>query len=234
MRRFTWTPDNWGKWVDKPDPSRQYAVRLVTTRALDLLSADAGECILNAGCGFGREASILLSSVPDLRLVGVDSSSHMLERATDNLSEWDTFTALQTQLEYLPFQDSSFDKIVCMGVIMHVADERVTCRELLRVLKPGGRLVLTFNSLAHPLSPLAIALIWWSKRGQPGFKLSFRFATYYSHVFQRAGARTKLFPGSFSVGFGPSLLLPVQRWLDDHLAPHIPWATYEPILVVQK
>jgi len=53
----------------------------------------------------------------------------------------------------LPFADGSFDVIVCNSALEHVADERRAVGEIRRVLKPGGRLILTTDSFPRRLSP---------------------------------------------------------------------------------
>src|SRR5262245_34667852 len=52
----------------------------------------------------------------------------------------------------LPFADGSFDVVVCNSALEHVADEGGAVAEIRRVLKPGGRLILTTDAFPHRMS----------------------------------------------------------------------------------
>src|SRR5262245_13878437 len=53
----------------------------------------------------------------------------------------------------LPFTDGTFDVVVCNSALEHVADDGRAVAEIRRVLKPGGRLILTTDSFPHRMSP---------------------------------------------------------------------------------
>lgn len=59
-----------------------------------------------------------------------------------------TATIKYADIMELPFEDNTFDKITCVSVIEHVQDDRKALKELIRVLKPGGRLIITTDY--HP------------------------------------------------------------------------------------
>jgi SAM-dependent methyltransferase len=94
--------------------------------------------LLDYGCGAGA----VLARVADRAAEswGVDVDADRLERARAKTSA-DIRRIIPG--EPLPFSDGSFDTILIIEVIEHVPDERPILQELLRVLAPGGRLLLT-------------------------------------------------------------------------------------------
>jgi len=92
--------------------------------------------LLDVGGGTGRVASALRDKVD--QIVIADVSLGMLSFAASK-------PGLQTAAaysEHLPFSDSSFDRIVMVDAMHHVVHQADTARELFRLLKPGGRIVI--------------------------------------------------------------------------------------------
>jgi SAM-dependent methyltransferase len=110
--------------------------RKVLHAELDRLPLAPGARILDAGCGSGRTLEELapLGTVSGLEL---DPSAAAVARARGKGD------VVEGRLEELPWDDATFDLITCLDVIEHTPDDRVTLRELLRVTKPGGYLLLT-------------------------------------------------------------------------------------------
>ncbi len=90
---------------------------------------------LDYGCGRGN--MLRRMSRRATRVCGVDVDPEALALIPG------AETRVIREGEPLPFADGSFDAITCLEVIEHVADERQTFRELARVLRPGGILILT-------------------------------------------------------------------------------------------
>jgi SAM-dependent methyltransferase len=98
--------------------------------------------ILDAGCGNGRYTRFLLRQAdPDALVTGFDYSQGMLQRARARLHS-DRATQVAADLTRLPYADAVFDAIVCGWVLEHLPDPRPGLRELARVLRPGGKLLL--------------------------------------------------------------------------------------------
>jgi SAM-dependent methyltransferase len=98
--------------------------------------------ILDAGCGNGRYSRFLLRCAdPDAILTTFDLSPRMLARARRRLRNSRVSHAV-ADLTRLPYADASFDAIVCGWVLEHLPDPQPGLRELARVLRPGGKLLL--------------------------------------------------------------------------------------------
>jgi demethylmenaquinone methyltransferase / 2-methoxy-6-polyprenyl-1,4-benzoquinol methylase len=114
----------------------------------------ANMSVLDVATGTGlvaREAATLIGSSG--RLVGVDPSPAMMLIGRDHLS----VPLVQGVAERLPFSASIFDFVLMGYALRHVADLDETFREYLRVLKPGGRLLLL--EITRPASAVGLALM---------------------------------------------------------------------------
>ena len=106
-----------------------------------------GKLVLDAGCGSGRFSEIALNL--GTRLVAIDYSS-AVDAASENLNSKNLLIA-QGDLAELPISDKSLDFVYCIGVLQHTREPGKIVAELLRCLKPGGEITLTFyeNSSWH-------------------------------------------------------------------------------------
>jgi ubiquinone/menaquinone biosynthesis C-methylase UbiE len=96
--------------------------------------------VLDAGCGDG----LFASQVAAPTVVGVDSAQAMVDRARSRGVD-----AHLARIERLPFDDASFDVVVCNWVLYHLPDADSGLGELARVLRPGGRFVGVYNRERH-------------------------------------------------------------------------------------
>ena len=104
-----------------------------------------GDAVLDIGCGAGVDAILAaMMTGPGGNVVGVDIVPEMLERAEANLKRMDLrhVTFQSDSGEHLPFPDCHFDVVISNGVINLIPDKDAAMREILRVLKPGGRLMI--------------------------------------------------------------------------------------------
>jgi ubiquinone/menaquinone biosynthesis C-methylase UbiE len=102
--------------------------------------APEGGAILDVGTGPGVLLIELAKRRPDLRLTGVDLSADMIASATRNLEPFgDRVMAQVGNVTSLPFPDGSFDLIVSSLSLHHWDDPEAALPELVRVLRPSGR-----------------------------------------------------------------------------------------------
>jgi len=117
-------------------------------RVIAAADVGAGHKVLDIACGSGvvtRDIAALIGS--QHAPVGLDISPGMLTvaRSLDASIDWRCGDACE-----LPFADDSFDRVVCQFGLMFFSDRLKALQEMLRVLKPGGRLaVAVWNSLLH-------------------------------------------------------------------------------------
>ena len=111
------------------------------------LNLQAGDIVLDAGCGTGRHIREL-ARVAGVRTVAIDKNSADLQQARESLLGipgviGENHLFLDADIKALPFADCHFDCVICCEVLEHIAEHEAALRELIRVLKPGGALVVS-------------------------------------------------------------------------------------------
>lgn len=104
-----------------------------------------GQFVLDIGCGAGIDLLIAAQIVgPKGRVVGIDMVAAMLDRAQEHikLAAADHTCVQKGSAEELEFPDNTFDVVISNGVFNLVLDKTKALSEVLRVLKPGGRLMI--------------------------------------------------------------------------------------------
>lgn len=109
---------------------------------VDVLAPRPGEHVVDLGCGTGNAA--LLAAAGGARVTGVDPAARLLEIAMENAK------AAVLEVEFragdaaqMPLPDSSIDAVVSVFGVIFAPDENAAVGEIARVLRPGGRLVLS-------------------------------------------------------------------------------------------
>src|SRR5262249_17118758 len=124
-------------------------------RAMARLAPEPGERILEVGVGTGVG---LIAYPPGCRVVAIDLSAPMIERAAMRLgrNRIEHVTLGRMDAARLAFPDAMFDAVYAPYVINVVSDPVQTAREMLRVCRPGGRMVLLNHFDRVPGSPTAL------------------------------------------------------------------------------
>ena len=117
-------------------------------RTLDSVAPKPGDDLLDIGTGTGAVARGALPRVgPTGSVVGLDPNGDMLTVAA---AEAPGATLVQGCVEDIPFEDDEFDCVTCQFAVMFVTDRGRAVNEVVRVLRPGGRLaVSTWSSVEH-------------------------------------------------------------------------------------
>lgn len=154
------------------DAAHGHVLRARFNAVVEALGPGPGE-VLDGGMGPGRLCAELDRG--GWRVSGVDLSASMVEMARLRIPHARD-RLVQGSIEAVPFGDASFDAATAMGVLEYVDDVEAALRELARVIRPGGSLVVT---IPHPLS---VEVLWrrhlWYpamravKRAVPGFSRS--------------------------------------------------------------
>ena len=115
------------------------------TRFLDMLGASPGEQILDVGCGSGNFCRSLAPQVtPGGGVIGVDREADAIDLATrlSTVEVPSTLNFAQADGNDLPFEDQSFDAVVCISVLEFCEHPSNVLAEMRRVLRPSGRLLV--------------------------------------------------------------------------------------------
>jgi SAM-dependent methyltransferase len=105
-----------------------------------------GETVLDLGCGGGLDVFLAAQRVGESgRVIGVDMTPEMIEKAQENASkgEHGNVDFRLGEIESLPVEDNSVDVIISNCVINLTTDKLAAYREAHRVLRPGGRILIS-------------------------------------------------------------------------------------------
>ncbi len=115
------------------------------------LGVQAGERVLDLGCGFGRHA--YQAARLGAQVVAYDAGADEVRNVQDTFgamavageldAEGARVGAVQGDALALPFPDGAFDRVIASEVLEHIPDDRTAMAELTRVLRPGGSMAVT-------------------------------------------------------------------------------------------
>jgi len=172
----------------------QWFLGLPLARALELIPAPL---VLDVATGSGRLPLALLRQPPfEGRVIGLDLSRNMLREAVRHTAQFaDRLTYIWQDARNLPFDDDTFDAVTCLEALEFTPNPRAVVAELVRVLRPGGVLLVTnrigpdarflpgraiprdkFDKMLHefPLEAIKVQrwqveydLVWALKSGEP-------------------------------------------------------------------
>jgi ubiquinone/menaquinone biosynthesis C-methylase UbiE len=109
------------------------------------LNYQAGEKLLEIGCGAGAVLGILGTAFPGLKLAGIDLETKQIEYANQHLKnlKLQDVDLRVGDASQLPWENSYFDRIYAMWFLEHLPDPLQVLREAKRVLEVGGTITLT-------------------------------------------------------------------------------------------
>jgi SAM-dependent methyltransferase len=172
------TQRNLDKAALRGEPS--YVWRAGQQRRLEMIVQSAGErlkgCILENGCGVGMYVEHL--SPFGGTVIGLEYDFERAAEARTNSPH-----IINAAGETLPLPSSTFDLILSHEVLEHVRDDRAAIEEMIRALKPGGRLIVFVPNRGYPFETHGV---YWKGKYYFGNKL---FVNYLPRVL-----RNKLAP----------------------------------------
>ena len=161
-RLFDEWPDRYDEWFRTPVGT--LVKRYESALLLDLLQPSPGETILDVGCGTGIFTLDVLKLGPSV--VGLEISLPMLMRARQKTGD-SPFRPVTADMLSLPFANDVFDKTVSMTALEFVENAQDAIRELFRVTRKGGTVVVT---TLNSLSPWATRRKQKAEKGHHLFK----------------------------------------------------------------
>ena len=143
-RLFDEWPEPYDRWFATPMGAwvRKYEGGLI----FDLLKPGRGETILDAGCGTGVFTLDILAF--GVHVFGLDISLPMLRRSREKAGG-ESLQIVSGDMLHFPFPENVFDRVVSVTALEFIEDGQGAVRELFRVTKRGGSVVVaTLNSLS--------------------------------------------------------------------------------------
>ena len=162
----------WTRWA----PIYDLRVRLFLRWRKDAVRAlrpRLGDTVLDLACGTGLNFPHIVERIgPEGRIVGVDLTRAMLVRARRRLARggWRNVALVEGDAASLPLASESCEAVLCSYGMVIIPDYRGAIREAVRVLKPGGRLVLLEPKRGSAL---------WAKMATPLVAFAGRFGAVH-------------------------------------------------------
>ncbi|WP_240989529.1 class I SAM-dependent methyltransferase [Salipiger mangrovisoli] len=144
----------YARWAPIYDQTFGAITQAARRAAAKRVTGPEGMRVLEVGVGTGLSLPLLPRH---MKVTGVDYSAEMLAQAKRRAARMDLphiEALLRMDARALDFEDASFDRIVAMHMISVVPEPEKVMREMVRVLKPGGQLVMS-NHFARKQGPLA-------------------------------------------------------------------------------
>jgi SAM-dependent methyltransferase len=132
----------YGAWSRAYDEPGNPIIALEQPAVWSLIHRTESGRALDAACGTGRHSRRLVELGYDV--IGIDLTPEMLERAVVNVPE---ARFVEADLREIPLPDDDVDLVVCGLALAHLSELDAAVAEFVRVLRPGGRLVI---SVLHP------------------------------------------------------------------------------------
>jgi SAM-dependent methyltransferase len=142
--------DRFGRTADRMAELQDRRAGALAERVRRFLDPRGDERALDSGSGAGALAFALAPLVREV--VGVDLVPELLEQARARAAAFPNVSFVEGDANALPFEDASFDLAATLRTLHHIARPELTVAELVRVTRPGGRL-LVIDQIA-PLDPV--------------------------------------------------------------------------------
>jgi SAM-dependent methyltransferase len=156
------TMDGYRSWAEFYDQPGNQLIDLEQPIVQEILDGLAPGLALDAACGTGRHTEYLASLGNSV--IGVDSSPDMLAKARAKVPDGEFHCG---DLHLLPVPDAQVDVLVCALALMHVPDLDAPFAEFVRVLKPGGHLII--SDWRGLIGNIALPVVKAGPDGRPGF-----------------------------------------------------------------
>ena len=111
--------------------------------ALERITSFMPEKWIDIGAGNGYLAEIIREKLPNIHAVGID----FVKEALDDAVDLDEKLVVNLDTESIPCPDNSFDYVTCLEVIEHLTLKENTLNEIFRILRPGGKCLISVPNI---------------------------------------------------------------------------------------
>lgn len=146
------------KWERLENPER--LKELPPAVVLDLLAVDGTETVIDFGAGTGMYTIPIAEAMTTGTVVAVDELDELLQRLEGKLAQpglealRDRVWLVRAEGGRMPLSDGAAQRVLALNVMHHINDDPVALAEIVRVLAPGGRLVvIDFGDIDRPVGP---------------------------------------------------------------------------------
>ena len=177
---------------------------------LEAVNPQPQDIVLDAGCGSGPNISVLAPLVKEV--IGIDYSEQMVQRAKERVAneKLTNDKLMPGDVTQLQFPSDTFDKVVCASVLQYLENEDCAraLREMIRVCKNGGRLVIHAKN-ATSLYGLSLKVLRSISRvlGRQMKPEYYRSRSWHEKTLKEAGGVRVGFDGHGVLTFRP-----LPRW----------------------
>ncbi len=147
-----------GYWDDPPDldtpcgPGEfEVAQARLTERIIQLASLQPGQQLLDVACGLGGTLAVIAARFPAMTLIGLNIDQRQLDLCRDiHPGHGGSLALIAADACALPFTPAGLDHVFCIEAMSHFRSRRDFLAEAARLLRPGGRLLLSDIVLGDP------------------------------------------------------------------------------------
>ena len=143
---FDRTATSYGRKYDGKS-ARAHSFRVRQERVCQLFDKPGGK-VLDIGCGPGIMVGWLLDQGCEVH--GVDIAPQMVGVCRQMFGVDANVQISVGAIERLPYEDNTFDSVLCLGVVEYVDDDHKAVEEMARVTRPGGSVIITLPSALSP------------------------------------------------------------------------------------
>lgn len=192
--------DKWAATYDTGLWSRYFRISYAT--ATSMISKNVSRA-LDVGCGTGELSFSILDKVNSM--VGIDLAPKMIDIANSK-KKWHSISDerlkfVVASVDRLPFEDDYFDVVFCLNSFHHYPDQKKALREMYRVLKKGGTMVLLDPFLDNFLRRLwCLLLNVLHKESDVVYHTKKEMSNLVQNYFQSIHQKTLLYFTLFTVG----------------------------------